>query len=129
MDVHGSSGVPAGIYGCEPGDAVGAGQLIAAQKSLSDRGLSRHVGVDASRVAVPDIDLRAAKGGAPARAHPRHLESEVEGHAVSLRSGGRIGRDIGPIEPLVHENMALRSRPASRRMPASRPGLRSAWYQ
>src|SRR5439155_2269554 len=58
VDVHGPARVPAGIYGLKGRDALRVGPLDPAHERPAAAALSE-AGVDARRVAVPDVDRRA----------------------------------------------------------------------
>src|ERR1700687_124605 len=107
MDVHRASLIPPGINRRELSHAVGVSELIPAQKLLSDGRLGRDVRIEPCCVAVPYIYLRPTQGRASARADPRHLKREGEGHTAAFCPGRRIGGDVGAVEKLVDEVRAL----------------------
>jgi hypothetical protein len=93
MNVRGASLIPAGNDGGELHFAGGVGDLVSAQPGICCSGLAAFCGIDALRVAVPDINLNALHGHATVLT-VENIEVESEGDAL-LRAGAvEVGKDV-----------------------------------
>src|SRR5262245_44237785 len=109
VDVHGAARIPAGVDGGEAHGAVAAGQLVAAQELLTERVEARvaHVGVDALRIAVPQVDRCTRQRRAAAPGLSRDQKREHQRHAGSARAVARVRADVGAVQAVVDEVGAL----------------------
>src|SRR5882724_7980881 len=114
VDVHGPAPVGAGIDRGEAREAVAVRGLVAAQELLAERGPARvlHVGVDADRVAVPQIHHGTGQRRAGTRREARDAQRQPQRGAGPHATVRRIGADVRPVQLLVHEVRALGQRGA-----------------
>jgi len=132
MDMHRPAFIPTGVYGDESDLAALVGDLVAAEKLPADCIEPRitHVGVEAHRIAVPNIDLSPREGLTASGIDARDDKRESQWSTGPDQSINGIRTDVGPMQALVDEvrpfgllgsNDARQSAGIGKRSPEVRP--------
>src|ERR1043166_3791244 len=113
VHVHRPAAVATRIDGQELRVPRRVGDLVTAQELLAAGRGAPHIGVPTSRIAMPDVDLRARKRAASRTGEPRYIERQAQRHAGPGLAAPRIGPDVGAIERFLEKERAVGLRLAS----------------